>query len=395
MFFWFSVAGQESIELLSLCETNDEVLQSSSSQDDISLAVSVSYGDLNGVSNSILLAESWLRSNVLAHYPAVRISSIVVKSDFCQQGQEQKFHLVLPSLKNVYHSLKRWGLEKDIKVSVAFPLDCLLLHPTSFDDHFKMANLKHMIEYLQSVNSTYSLIPHSGLSHFSHESFSLVSSHLESMKNLGFSYLKKVNVLAILPKARKHKSRKLSVVDSSLIDPFPLRPTPLSEIAEPPMHPFVGYPPHHAPLGSPSPMAPPTLAPEPPRVVVPASSPHGFTLPPCNPIEHGSHKSWCVAKPSVPAVKLQQAMEYACGEGGADCEDITPMGKCYNPDNVVAHASYAFNSYWQKHKRTGGTCSFGGTAMLIYSDPSKPALSIILLLKDIIKSEFLSRIHVY
>lgn len=81
-------------------------------------------------------------------------------------------------------------------------------------------------------------------------------------------------------------------------------------------------------------------------------------------------KLWCVAKPSVPEETLQEAMGYACGEGGADCQEIMPNGSCFNPDTAVAHASYAFNSYWQKTKRNGGTCSFGGTAMIINADPS-------------------------
>lgn len=79
---------------------------------------------------------------------------------------------------------------------------------------------------------------------------------------------------------------------------------------------------------------------------------------------------WCVAKPSVPAETLQEAMDYACGVGGAECDEIQPNGNCYNPDTIVAHASFAFNSYWQKTKVNGGSCSFGGTAMLINSDPS-------------------------
>ncbi|KAK1301086.1 Glucan endo-1,3-beta-glucosidase 13 [Acorus calamus] len=63
-------------------------------------------------------------------------------------------------------------------------------------------------------------------------------------------------------------------------------------------------------------------------------------------------------------------MDYACGEGGADCGDIGPKGRCFYPDTVVAHASFAFNSYWQRTKRVGGSCSFGGTAVLISDDPS-------------------------
>jgi hypothetical protein len=40
---------------------------------------------------------------------------------------------------------------------------------------------------------------------------------------------------------------------------------------------------------------------------------------------------------------------------------------------MLAHASFAFNSYWQRTKNSGATCDFGGTAMLITKDPSKPS----------------------
>ncbi|CAJ1929317.1 unnamed protein product [Sphenostylis stenocarpa] len=377
-FLGLTVTGQESIELLNLCETTDDILQASSDAK-LPLAVSVSAGDLNEVSFSILLAERWLRHNVLAHYPTSNITTIVVGTTaFCKQDQQHN-HLpeVLSSLKNVYHSLKRWGLEKDIKVSVAFNLDCLSLNKVSYNNDLKM--LKPLLEFLQGVNSTYSVIPHHGFSHLSDKSLSLVSSHYESLKKLGFFYLNNINVIATVSRGRKNIARKLSVVDFSPIGPFPVRPAPMPEIAKSPMTPSnVPLPPLAQVVSSPPPILSPTFAPEEPPFGVPASSPHGFTLPPCNPLHNGSpypqifpvQKVWCVAKPSVPEETLQQAMDYACGEGGADCMEITPQGNCYYPDTVVAHASYAFNSYWQKHKRNGGTCSFGGTAMLINADPS-------------------------
>ena len=377
--FWFafSVTGQEFIKFINLCETTEDILQASSHAE-LPLAVSVNAGNLNEVSFSILLAEKWLRHNVLAQYPASNITTIVIGTTaFCQKGhQHNNLAVVLSSLKNVYHSLKRWGLEKAIKVSAAFNLDCLSLNSVSFNNDLKM--VKPLIEFLKEVNSTYSVIPHCGFSHFSDESFSLVSSHLESMKKLGFFHLNSINVATIVPKGRKTIARKLSVVDFSPIGPFPVRPAPMPEVAKSPMTPSnVPLPPLAQVVSSPPPILSPTFAPEEPPFGVPASSPHGFTLPPCIPLHNGSpqifpiQKLWCVAKPSVPEETLQQAMEYACGEGGADCMEITPQGNCYNPDTVVAHASYAFNSYWQKHKRSGGTCSFGGTAMLINSDPSR------------------------
>ncbi|KAF7812313.1 glucan endo-1,3-beta-glucosidase 13 [Senna tora] len=91
-------------------------------------------------------------NSVLAHYPASRITTIVVGNSvlLCQRDQQEKFGLILPSLKNVYHSLKRWGLEKEIKVSAPLYLDCLQPNSASFGDDLRMA--KPVLEYLRSVN---------------------------------------------------------------------------------------------------------------------------------------------------------------------------------------------------------------------------------------------------
>ncbi|XVE82922.1 hypothetical protein DITRI_Ditri16bG0044100 [Diplodiscus trichospermus] len=115
-----------------------------------------------------------------------------------------------------------------------------------------------------------------------------------------------------------------------------------------------------------------------PPSIVPAGPFNGFYLPPCNPADNrapaaapetGCAKAvLCVAKPSVPAETLQEAMDYACGEDETDCEEIMPHGSCFYPDNV--YASYALNNYWQKTKRNGGTCNFGDTAMIINADPT-------------------------
>lgn len=78
---------------------------------------------------------------------------------------------------------------------------------------------------------------------------------------------------------------------------------------------------------------------------------------------------WCVAKPTVPDPIIQEAMDYACGSG-AECGSIQPAGACYHPNTVLAHASFAFNSYWQQSKAAGGTCDFGGTATIVTRDPS-------------------------
>ncbi|KAK8533824.1 hypothetical protein V6N13_028489 [Hibiscus sabdariffa] len=89
---------------------------------------------------------------------------------------------------------------------------------------------------------------------------------------------------------------------------------------------------------------------------------------PTSPVSSGG--SWCVASQSASQAALQVALDYACGHGGTDCRAIQPGGSCYNPNTVRAHASYAFNSYFQKNP-IPSSCNFGGTAVTTGTDPSR------------------------
>ncbi|XP_065853588.1 glucan endo-1,3-beta-glucosidase 12-like [Euphorbia lathyris] len=139
---------------------------------------------------------------------------------------------------------------------------------------------------------------------------------------------------------------------------FPIKTPPVSFTPKPTTPPSVV--PGPSPPGTVPGVSPPSVVPGP-------SPPAGASPPP--PHKKAQSGLWCVAKPTVPDLVIQGALDYACGSG-ADCKSIQPNGPCFQPNTLVGHASYAFNSYWQSTKESGGTCDFGGTAMLVTADPS-------------------------
>lgn len=82
-------------------------------------------------------------------------------------------------------------------------------------------------------------------------------------------------------------------------------------------------------------------------------------------------KIWCVVTSQPNPTDLETALDFACRQGNGTCDALAPGKACYEPVSVVAHANYAFSSYWSKFRSSGASCYFNGLAIQTTTDPSK------------------------
>ncbi|PWA53961.1 Glycoside hydrolase, catalytic domain-containing protein [Artemisia annua] len=94
---------------------------------------------------------------------------------------------------------------------------------------------------------------------------------------------------------------------------------------------------------------------------------------------------WCMAARGVNVTALAGALSYACGQGNGTCDPIQSGGKCFRPNVLRWHASYAFSSYWAQFKKAGGSCYFNGLAVQTTENPMVGRIAALAL----------GRLHVY
>ncbi|VVB06110.1 unnamed protein product [Arabis nemorensis] len=80
---------------------------------------------------------------------------------------------------------------------------------------------------------------------------------------------------------------------------------------------------------------------------------------------------WCVAKNNAEDSSLQTAMDWACGQGGADCGPIQQGGPCNDPTDIQKMASCVFNNYYLKNGLADEACNFNNNAALTSINPSQ------------------------
>ncbi|XP_004288596.1 PREDICTED: glucan endo-1,3-beta-glucosidase 2 [Fragaria vesca subsp. vesca] len=83
-----------------------------------------------------------------------------------------------------------------------------------------------------------------------------------------------------------------------------------------------------------------------------------------------TNQTFCTAKDGTDTKMLQAALDWACGPGKVDCSPLLQGEPCYEPDNVISHATYAFDTYYHQMGKTSASCDFNGVAAITTTDPS-------------------------
>ncbi|CAL0334827.1 unnamed protein product [Lupinus luteus] len=83
-----------------------------------------------------------------------------------------------------------------------------------------------------------------------------------------------------------------------------------------------------------------------------------------------TNQTYCIAKDGADPKMLQAGIDWACGAGKVDCSPLLQGQPCYEPDNVIAHANYAFDTYYHQMGKSPESCDFNEMATISTTDPS-------------------------
>ncbi|VFQ81383.1 unnamed protein product [Cuscuta campestris] len=371
----------------------------------IELMVGVPNSDLLPFSQFQTNTDTWLKNNILPYYPATKITHITVGAEVTEAPSNVSA-MVVPALTNVLASLRKAGLHKRIKLSTTHSLGVLSrsFPPSAGAFASKHAGfLKPLLEFLAENRSPFmvDVYPYYAYRDSSTNvslDYALFESSSEVIDpNTGLLYTNmldaQIDAINFALVGLNFKTINVMVTETG----WPSKGSPKETAATPdnaqtyntnlirhvinntgtPGRPGVGIDAYIFSLFNEN--RKPGLDSErnwgvffpdqtgvysldfTGRGVVDVSTGANLT---------GAHGSWCIASANASDADLKNALAWACGSGNVDCSAIQPSQPCYQPDNPISHASYAFNSYYQQHGTTANACSFGGVGVRTDQDPS-------------------------
>ncbi|KAL2926195.1 Glucan endo-1 3-beta-glucosidase 13 [Bienertia sinuspersici] len=399
---------QQSITRVKIFDTDVSVLKAFSNSG-ISLTVSLPNENLTAASSSQSFTDTWVKTQILPFHPGSNISAIAVGNE--ANTDPNLVPKVVPAMNNMYSSLQKYSISNDIKISSPISYASLQNSYPPSSGSFKQdlidLFIKPMLAFLKKTDSFlmvnaypfFAYKDNSDQISLDYALFKPNKGNVDSGNGLKYDslFVAQIDAVYAAMALLKYNDLKLVVTETgdenevgassenaaayngNLVKRVltgggtPLRPNDPLDV-----YLFALFNENQKPgptsernygLFYPSEQKVytiPLTAAQATRSVVPASANNATKA-----VVPKSGQSWCVANENAEAKKLQAGLDWACGQGQADCRPIQPGATCYNPGSLVAHASYAFNSYYQMKTRAAGTCDFGGAAHVVTQPPSK------------------------
>ncbi|WJX26007.1 hypothetical protein P8452_14990 [Trifolium repens] len=394
------------IKYVRIYDSNIQVLKSFANTG-IELMIGIPNLDLLPFSQFQTNADTWLRNSVLPYYPATKITYITVGAEVTE-SPENISSLVVPAMTNVLAALKKAGLHKKIKVSSTHSLGVLSrsFPPSAGAFNSKHAHfLKPLLEFLAENQSPFmiDLYPYYAYRDSSNKvplDYALFESSSEVIDpNTGLLYTNmfdaQIDAIYFALSGLNFKTIKVMVTETG----WPSKGSPKETAATPDnAQTYNTNLIRHVINETGTPAKPgeeldvylfslfnenrkPGLESErnwglfyPDQTSVysldfTGRDPVDLTADANATSSNGT--TWCIASSKATQMDLQNAINWACGtSGNVDCTAIQPSQPCFQPDNLVSHASYAFNSYYQQNGASAVACSFGGTGVIVDKDPT-------------------------
>ncbi|CAA7025329.1 unnamed protein product [Microthlaspi erraticum] len=399
----------QGINRVKIYDTDKNVLNALANSG-IKVVVAIPNELLSSTASDQSFADNWVQTNITKYFPATEIEAIAVGNEVFVDPRNTPY--LVPAMKNIHTSLVKYNLDKSIKISSPIALSALASSYPPSSGSFKPdliePVIKPMLDLLRQTSSylmvnAYPFFAYSANADKISLDYALfrenagnidsgnglkynslfdaqIDAVFAAMSAVGFDGVKVMVTETGWPSAGDENEigasdSNAAAYNGGLVkrvltgNGTPLRPRdPLNVFL------FALFNENQKP-GPTSERNYGLFYPNEGKVYdVPFSAAGEARSTPANgnraqvPVVH-ERQTWCVSNGEAAKEKLQAALDYACGEGGADCRPIQPGATCYHPESLESHASYAFNSYYQKNGRRVGTCYFGGTAHVVTQPP--------------------------
>ncbi|KAK6944899.1 X8 domain [Dillenia turbinata] len=395
---------QHNIKYLRIYDSNIQVMKSFANTG-VELMIGVPNSDLLAFSQFQSNVDTWLKNSILPYYPAVRITYITVGAEVTEVTSNVSAQVV-PAMQNVLTALRKAGLQKKIKVSSTYSLGVLSrsFPPSAGAFSSKYASLlKPMLEFLVENDSPFMVDVYPYYAYRdSPANVSLKYALFESSSevidpNTGLLYTNmfdaQIDAIYFALSALNFRTIKIVVTETG----WPSKGSSKETAATPDnaqtyntnlIRHVINNTGTPAKSGQELDVYIYSLFNENRKPGLESERNWGLFYPDMTSVYNldltgkgavdlttesnvtSSSGTWCIASPSASEMDLQNALDWACGPGNVDCSAIQPSQPCYQPDNLVSHASFAFNSYYQQNGASDIACSFGGTGIKVNKDPS-------------------------